>query len=251
MRTRTLVAALPLVAAGLACSSSAGDVRLSAPDPTAPATASPRRALRQRRTAAETLVARSVSAHAAPGSGSRRAVNGLDFPWDVQQLPDGALLVTERDRAPALDRARAARSVARLPGRPGLGLRRDRPDVDGGRPRLPTTAASTPARASSGRAPATCGSWRGRSTPADPRQEAPGPARRAAHDQRPARRLPAADRPRVGRAPRRHRRCRRRHQPARPHLARRQDAAARPVDRQRPGPATRSSTPGNPSSATS
>jgi glucose/arabinose dehydrogenase len=77
MRTRTLLAALPLVAAGLACTSTPATSGPAEPASTQPS---------------------SVTSQAAPRLKVTRVVRGLDIPWDVQQIP-GGLLVTERDRA--------------------------------------------------------------------------------------------------------------------------------------------------------
>jgi glucose/arabinose dehydrogenase len=89
MRTRALAAALPLVVAGLACSSPPAT---SGPAPSPATSAAP--------SATSTpSAAESKSVKGAPRLRVTRVVKGLDIPWDVQQLPDGALLVTERDRA--------------------------------------------------------------------------------------------------------------------------------------------------------
>ena len=62
--------------------------------------------------------ARRAAAQVTPRLKVTRVVTGLDIPWDVQQLPGGALLVTERDRArlswsPAAAAARCATRATR------------------------------------------------------------------------------------------------------------------------------------------
>ncbi len=96
MRTRTLLAALPLVVAGLACSSPASSGS-PASDASPRSSGSPTATASASRTAEPSSTG--IAASATPKLKVSRAVTGLDIPWDVQQLPDGALLVTERDRA--------------------------------------------------------------------------------------------------------------------------------------------------------
>ncbi|MEO5853328.1 MAG: PQQ-dependent sugar dehydrogenase [Nocardioides sp.] len=85
---RTLLVTLPLVIAGLACSSPAAETAAS--DSSAAPTSS------TSSTSSTPSSARGPGA--VPRLGVRTVVGGLDIPWDVQQVP-GALLVSERDRA--------------------------------------------------------------------------------------------------------------------------------------------------------
>ncbi len=81
---RTLLVTLPLVLAGLACSSPAAESGRVEPAMTA--------------TTAPTASA-FAPATSTPRLKVTKVVTGLDIPWDVQALPGGDLLVTERDRA--------------------------------------------------------------------------------------------------------------------------------------------------------
>ena len=90
---RTLLATLPLVIAGLACSSPAAET--TAPEQSSPASS-----------ATSTPVSSSPSSSSGaitrvPRLKVGKLVSGLDIPWDVQQVR-GGLLVTERDSAQLL-----------------------------------------------------------------------------------------------------------------------------------------------------
>ena len=50
-----------------------------------------------------------------PAAAGRTVVAGLDIPWDVQRLPGGRLLITERDRARLSRDARRRRSTVGFP----------------------------------------------------------------------------------------------------------------------------------------
>ena len=86
---RTLVATLPLVIAGLACSSPAAET--AAPEQSSPASSATS-------TPALPSASQDASTRAVPRLTVGKVVSGLDIPWDVQQVP-GGLLVTERDSA--------------------------------------------------------------------------------------------------------------------------------------------------------
>ena len=67
-----------------------------------------------------------------------KRVTGLSSPWDVKSLGNGQLLITERDTARLYMRRQGRQAPRGLPERQGVGLRRDRPDVAGGRSRTST-----------------------------------------------------------------------------------------------------------------
>ena len=76
------------------------------------------------RSAADSNPTERSTATAAPAAGTRAAlpglrvrqvVTGLDNPWDVKRLPDGTLLVTERDRARLSAYANGQRTTVTFP----------------------------------------------------------------------------------------------------------------------------------------
>ena len=80
---RLLIASFPLVIAGLACTPTGSE---SAPEPTEPAASSPT-------VSAPSATSSRDRAEAVSGAAPRlkvtRVVDGLDIPWDVQEIPGG------------------------------------------------------------------------------------------------------------------------------------------------------------------
>ena len=110
---RPLIPALALaltVAAAPAC---------AADDAGAPAaaTSSPRGTVSDSPTSSPTSSAAPAAGTRAalPGLRVRRVVTGLDNPWDVKRLPNGTLLITERDRARLSTYANGERSTVTFP----------------------------------------------------------------------------------------------------------------------------------------
>ena len=92
---RTLLATLPLVVSGLACSSPATETATPAASSATSSSVSDSTA---KPSATPAQDGPDAVARALPALQVTKVARGLDIPWDVQQLP-GALLVTERDRA--------------------------------------------------------------------------------------------------------------------------------------------------------
>jgi len=88
---RILLATLPLVIAGLACTSPAAETAVA---PSSASTQSPTSSP----SSSGSSPGAGASARVAPALQVTRVSRGLDIPWDVQQVP-GALLITERDSA--------------------------------------------------------------------------------------------------------------------------------------------------------